>query len=73
MTMTDFPSVFLFFVALLLFTTHNTTTEIRVSVGVASGIVVFLIICCVVNSWDSGIDDSERDELKDILHQDEAA
>jgi hypothetical protein len=70
--MTNLLSVFLFFVALLLFNIHNTMTEIRVSMGVASGIVVFLVICCIVNSWDSGTDDSERGELKNILPEEEA-
>jgi hypothetical protein len=69
--MTDLHSVCVFFVALLLFAFQNATTAIRASVGVASGIVTILITWCIVNSWDSSISDSERDELRDIISEDE--
>jgi len=64
-------SVCMFFVALLIFCFQNETKSIRISVGVASGIVVVLIIWCIVNCWDSSLGDSERDELRDILSEDE--
>ena len=70
-TMTDLLSVCAFFVALLLFTFKNATTNIRVSVGAASGFVAILIIWCIINFWDSGIDsESERDELISIPSED---
>jgi hypothetical protein len=61
--MTDFLRVCGFFIALLLFSFQNTTTEIRVFVGAASGSVTIFIIWCIVNSWDSGFGDSEKDEF----------
>jgi hypothetical protein len=69
--MTDFLSVCVFFIALLLFSFQKTTTEIRVLVGVAAGSVTFLVICCIVNCWESSTVDSEKDELRDILPEDE--
>jgi hypothetical protein len=38
------------------------TPSIRISVGTAAGIVAALTVWCIINSWDSGDDDSE-DEL----------
>ena len=63
-TMTDFLRVCGFFVAVLLFSFQNVTAEIRVFVGAASGLVTVLVIFCIVYSWDSGIDNSEMDELE---------
>jgi hypothetical protein len=60
-----------FFVALLLFSFQNETIGIRITVGLASGAVVILIIWCIVNCWDSSIGDSERDELIVILPEGE--
>jgi hypothetical protein len=70
-TMTDFLSVCVFFVALLLFSLRNETKGIRIPVGVSSGIVIVLIICCILNCWDSSIRESERDELRFILSEEE--
>ena len=71
-TTSGFISVCVFFVALLLFCFQNETKSIWISVGVASGIVVVLIIWCIVNCWDSSIRDSERDELRDLLSEGES-
>ena len=70
--MTGFLSVCVFFVALLSLCFQNEKKSIRISVGVAFGIVVVLIFWCIVNCWDSSIRDSERDELKDLLSEGEA-
>lgn len=64
---TNLFSVCAFFVALLLFSFQNAKTDIRVSLGVASGIVTILITWCIINSWDSSISDSESDKLVDVL------
>ena len=69
--MTYLFSVCAFFVALLLFSFQNEMTRIRVPMGVASGIVVVLIIWCIVNCWDSSLGDSEREELIVILPEGE--
>jgi hypothetical protein len=60
--MTNLFSVCAFFAALLLLTFRKATTDIRVSVGVASGIVAILITWCIVNFWDLGIADWEGDD-----------
>ena len=71
MTMTYLFSICAFFVALLLFSFQNEMTRIRIPVGVASGIVVVLIIWCIVHCWDSSLGDSEREELIVILPEGE--
>jgi len=63
--MTKFLSVCTFFAALLFFSFQETTALIRISVGIAAGIVSALIFWCIVNSWDSGDGDSRDDELID--------
>ena len=69
--MTNLFSVCVFFVALLLFSFQDMKTDIRVSLGAASGIVTILITWCIINSWDSSISDSESDKLIDVLPVDE--
>jgi L-lactate permease len=69
--MTNFLSVCVFFVALLLFSFKKETKGIRIAVGVASGMVVILIVFCIVNCWDSSIRNSEKDELKDIISEED--
>lgn len=61
----------MFFVALLLFSFKDETKRIRIAVGVASGMVVVLIGFCIINCWDSSIRDSEKDELKDIISEED--
>jgi hypothetical protein len=63
--MTNLFSVCAFFAALLLFSCQNMRRSIRVSVGLAAGIVAVLIFWCIVNSWDSGDGHSENDDLID--------
>ena len=70
-TMTHFFSVCVFFVAVLLFSFRNEMMRIWIPVGIASGIVVALVIWCIVNCWDSSIGDSEREELMVILPEGE--
>jgi hypothetical protein len=70
-TITNLPSVCVFFVALLLFSFEKATAHIQACVGAASGIVTILITWCIINSWESGSGDSERDEVIDILSEDE--
>jgi len=70
-TMTDFLSVCVFFVALLLFSFRNTTPHIRAWVGTASGFVIILIVWCIITSWDSDSGDSEWDEMADVVSEDE--
>jgi len=41
-----------FFVALLLFSFRNMPRDIWIPVGTASGIVTFLILWCIANTWD---------------------
>jgi hypothetical protein len=58
-------SVCAFFVALLLFSFQKMRKAICISVGIAAGVVTVLICWCIINSWDSGDEDSENDELID--------
>ncbi|KAH9963109.1 hypothetical protein BJV74DRAFT_335849 [Russula compacta] len=64
-------STWVFFIAVLLLSFQNTTTEIRVLIGAAAAFVAALIIWCIVNSWDSGKEDSREDELIDIPTENE--
>ena len=63
--MTNLFSVCAFFVALLLFSFQKMKKAICISVGIAGGVVTVLIFWCIINSWDSGNEDSENDELID--------
>lgn len=63
--MSNLLSTWVFFIAVLLLSFQDTTTEIRVLIGAAAGFVAALIIWCIVNSWDSGKEDSREDELID--------
>lgn len=66
------PSVCVFFVALLLFSFQNATTHIRASVAATAGFVTILILWCIISCWESDSGDSERDEIVDILPDDES-
>ena len=68
-TTIDLFSVFVFFIALLLFSFQNATTKIRVFMGATSGIVIILVICCIASLWDPSI---ERDEFTDIPAEDDS-
>ncbi|KAI0247959.1 hypothetical protein BJV78DRAFT_1241392 [Lactifluus subvellereus] len=61
-------SVWLFFIALLLFSFQNTTTEIQVIVGIFALFVTLLVIWCIVNSWHS--DDLKEEGLEDFSLED---
>jgi hypothetical protein len=50
-----------FFVALLIFSFQNMSRTIWISVGTAAGIVTFLIVWCIINTWDSGEREDEPD------------
>ena len=67
--MTNLPSVCAFFFALSLFSFQKTRRPIRISVGIAAGIVAVLILLCIVNSWDSGNGESENAELIDYENE----
>ena len=71
-TITKLLSVCVFFIALLLFSFQNATTHIRGSLGATSGFVTILVIWCIINSWDSGSGDSEKDGVMDIISDDES-
>jgi hypothetical protein len=51
-----------FFVALLIFSFQNMSRTIWISVGTAAGIVAFLIVWCIINTWDS----EEREDEPDL-------
>ncbi|KAN0140922.1 hypothetical protein V8E53_001366, partial [Lactarius tabidus] len=50
-----------FFIALLIFSFQNMPRTILISVGTAAGIVTFLIVWCIINTWDSGEQQDEPD------------
>jgi heme O synthase-like polyprenyltransferase len=67
--MTNLFRVCAFFVALLLFSFQKMKRAICISVGTAAGVVTVLICWCIINSWDSGDEDSENDELIDYEYE----
>ena len=69
--MTNLLSVCVFFVSLLIFSFKKEKRGIWIAVGVPSGMVVILIVFCIVNCWDSSIRNSEKDELKDIISEED--
>ena len=69
--MTNLLSVCVFFVSLLIFSFKKEKKGIWIAVGVPSGMVVILIVFCIANCWDSSIRNSEKDELKDIISEED--
>jgi len=59
-------SVCMFFIALLLITCSKTRKEIRVPVGVAVGLVCFVIFCCIARLWKQS--DGDREGFIDVLN-----